>query len=62
MNLLNEKLGSIRRRITVLNYQIKEAKSQKERDKLVEQKEDLVNEETMILKQLGVLYDDGGYE
>lgn len=62
MNLLNEKLGSIRRRITVLNYQIKEAKSQKERDKLVEQKEDLVNEETKILKQLGVLYDDGGYE
>ena len=62
MNLLNEKLGSIWRRITVLNYQIKEAKSQKERDKLVEQKEDLVNEETMILKQLGVLYDDGGYE
>lgn len=62
MNLLNEKLGSIRRRITVLNYQIKGAKSQKERDKLVEQKEDLVNEETKILKQLGVLYDDGGYE
>lgn len=62
MNLLNEKLGSIRRRITVLNYQIKEAKSQKEQDKLVEQKEDLVNEETKILKQLGVLYDDGGYE
>ena len=62
MNLLNEKLGSIRRRITVLNYQIKEAKSQKERDNLVEQKEDLVNEETKILKQLGVLYDDGGYE